>query len=233
MSKRSLIKKILILVLILALPGFLYYLLTVKGKNRYHPLAKFGPKTIAKTGHSVHGRFIPDTIFHIVPDFKLTDENGNPVSFKNFEGKIVVAGFFYTHCPSVCTTIMANMDSLAEASAKSKLVSFISVTVDPARDTPPALKDYAKKFTAPKDKWLFLTGDTTSIYLFARQGLLVNALKVDKDNFIYSDQLILLDSHRRIRGYYAGASATEVQRLSDEIKVLITEELLNKEEPLY
>ena len=72
MGKLSLIKKILILVLILALPGFLYYLLTVKGKNRYHALAKFGPKEIAKTTHRVKGKDVPDTIYHTLSDFKLT-----------------------------------------------------------------------------------------------------------------------------------------------------------------
>ena len=233
MSRFSLVKKIPILVFILIIPGFLYYLLTVKGKNRYHPLPVFGPKILAKTSHSVHGKEIPDTIFHVIPDFKLADQDGKPVSFKNLEGKILVAGFFYTHCPALCSTLIANVDSLAEATAKNGMVKFASITVDPQRDTPPVLKEYAKRFNIPASKWLFLTGDTSTIYPLARNGFLVNALQETKDDFIYSDQLILVDSHRRIRGYYSGASATDVQRLDDEIKVLLTEELLNKEEPLY
>ena len=233
MSAKSLVKKIPILVFILVIPGFLYYLLTVKGKNRYHPLPKFGPKAIAKTGHKFHGQFIPDTIFHTIPDFNLTDQDGKPVSFKTFAGKIVVAGFFYIHCPTVCNTIISNVDSLAGEYAPNKLVRFASVTVDPSRDTAPILKEYVKKLNNSSDKWRFLTGDTAVIYPLARKGFLVNAVQVDKDNFIYSDQLILVDSHRRIRGYYSGANATDLQRLDDEIKVLLTEELLNKEEPLY
>jgi protein SCO1/2 len=126
----------------------------------------------------------------------------------------------------------ANMDSLAQAWAKNSMVFFASITVDPERDSVKALNSYAKKFTA-SPKWLFLTGDTSTIYSLARQGFLVNALKVNKDDFIYSDKLILIDQHKRIRGYYSGASLTDVIRLNDEIKVLISEELLEKDVPLY
>lgn len=232
MGKLSLIKKILILVLILALPGFLYYLLTVKGKNRYHPLAKFGPKEIAKTFHRVKGKDVADTIYHALNDFTLTDQDGKSVSLKTFDGKIFVADFFYTHCPNICTTMNANMDSLSRAWVKNKMVYFASVTVDPDRDTAPALKAYSKKFPGSA-KWFFLTGDTATTYPLARKGFLVNALKVDQDNFIYSDKLILVDSHKRIRGYYSGASTADVIRLNDEIKVLISEELMEKDKPLY
>jgi len=232
MGKLSLIKKILILVLILALPGFLYYLLTVKGKNRYHALAKFGPKEVAKTTHRVRGKDVPDTIYHTLRDFKLTDQDGRTVSLKTFEGKLFVANFFYTQCPNICATMNANMDSLSRAWAKNKMVYFASITVDPDRDTAPVLKEYSKKFPGSA-KWLFLTGDTSTIYPLARTGFLVNALKVDKDNFIYSDKLMLIDSHGRIRGYYSGASMPDVLRLNDEIKVLISEELMAKDTPLY
>ena len=232
MGKLSLIKKILILVLILALPGFLYYLLTVKGKNRYHALAKFGPKGIAKTTHRVRGKDVPDTIYHKLNDFKLSDQDGNIVSLKIFDGKIFIANFFYTHCPNICTTMNANMDSLSRAWAKNKMVYFASITVDPDRDTAPVLKQYSEKFPGSA-KWFFLTGDTSTIYPLARNGFLVNALKVDKDNFIYSDKLMLIDSHKRIRGYYSGASMPDVLRLNDEIKVLISEELRAKDTPLY
>src|ERR1700712_4958136 len=99
MNKLGLLKKIIILALILALPGFLYYLLTAQGKNRYKPLPIFGPKQLAKTFHKVHGKAIPDTIYHTLNDFDLKDQNGRVVSFKTFVKKIVVINFFYTHCP--------------------------------------------------------------------------------------------------------------------------------------
>ncbi len=102
MKKAGIVKKISILVLVLVVPGFLYYLLVSKGKNRYKPLPVFGPKQVAKTTHKVKGKDIPDTIYHTLPDFKLTDQNGKPVSLKTFADKIFVVDFFYTQCPSVC-----------------------------------------------------------------------------------------------------------------------------------
>jgi protein SCO1/2 len=233
MYKFRLLKKIIILGLILALPGFLYYLLTEKGKNRYRPLPIYGPKHLAKTSHKFHGKIIPDTIFHTIADFNLTDQHGKPVSFKNFEKKILVVNFFYTNCPTLCHTVNANVDSLSENYGKNKMVYFASVTVDPKRDHGKVLKDYANKNTPLSPKRLFLTGDTATIYNFARKGLLVDALQTGENDFIYSNKLILVDSERRIRGYYSGELRTDAARLNDEIKVLIAEELRKNDKPLY
>jgi protein SCO1/2 len=233
MKKAGIVKKIVVLVLILVVPGFLYYLLTSQGKNRYKPLPIFGPKLLAKTTHRVKGKDIPDTIFHTLSDFKLTDQNGKKVSLTTFDNKIFVAGFFYTHCPGVCDLMNNNVSFLDSIYAKNKMVYFVSITVDPERDSIRVLKSYAKKFKPSSAKWLFLTGDTSTVYNLARKGFLVNALQIDKDNFIYSDKLILIDQNKRIRGYYTGASTDEVNRLDDEIKVLISEELRKKDVPLY
>src|SRR6201996_4690935 len=233
MSKAGLIKKFIILVFILIIPGFLYYLLVTKGKNMYHPLPVFGPKSLANTFHRKGGKKVPDTIYQTLSDFKLLDQDGKAVSFNTFDGKIIIVDFFYTHCPTVCNTINGYMDTLARNYAKNNLVYFASITVDPQRDSVKAIKNYAKTFTDHGPQWLFLTGDTATIYPLARRGFLVNALDAGKGDFIYSDKMVLIDSHKRIRGYYSGASFTDVSRLNDEIKVLISEELLTKEEPLY
>ena len=228
------VKNILILALILAVPGFLYYLLTTKGKNRYKPLPIYGPKIVAKTMQKgFHGKLIPDTIYHLVGDFKLTDQNGDPVSQKTFENKIVIFSFFFSNCPTVCTQVNRNLDSLAQGYLKNKMIQFVSVSVDPERDTPEALKKYAAQYHISSDKWRFLTGDTTNIYRLARQGLLVNALKAGsgKNDFIYSDKVIMVDAGHRIRGYYSGTSITDILRLNDEIHVQITEELRKVETP--
>jgi len=217
-------KKLIILVLILAVPGFLYYLLTVKGKNRYKPLAIYGPKQVAKTGHSRHGKYIPDTIYHKLPDFSLTDQLGKPVSLKTFDYKIFVVSFLYTHCSSVCNEVNKNMERLAHAYRNNKMVRFVTITVDPERDTPQALLAYAKPFKLSPEKWRFVTGDTTTIYNLVRNGFLVNAMKAG-DEFVFSDKMILIDADKRIRGYYTGTSLPEAMRLNDEIKVQIAEEL--------
>jgi protein SCO1/2 len=218
------VKKLIILVLILAVPGFLYYLLTVKGKNRYKPLAVYGPKQVAKTGHSRRGTYIPDTVYHKLGSFKLTNQLGQPVTEKSFDYKIIVVSFFYTHCQSVCGAVNKNMERLAWAYRKNRMVRFVTITVDPERDNPAALLAYSKTFKLPVEKWQFLTGDSTGIYSLARNGFLVNALKAGND-FVYTDKLILIDADKRIRGYYTGTSLPEAVRLNDEIKVQIAEEL--------
>jgi len=232
MKKAGVLKKILILVLVLAVPGFLYYLLTSQGKNRYKPLPVFGPKILTKTAHHTKGKLIPDTIFHTIGDFKLTDQNGSIVSPKTFDNKIFVVNFFYSGCPTVCNLVNENISQLAQTYAKNKMVYFVSITVDPEKDSVAALKQYSEKFK-PSSKWLFLTGDTATTYNLARKGFLVNALQVAKNDFNYSDKIILVDQQKRIRGYYTGASTAEVTRLDDEIKVLVLEELSRNDTPLY
>jgi protein SCO1/2 len=233
MKKAGILKKIAILVLVLIVPGFLYYLLTAEGKNRYKPLQIFGPKPLAKTTHKVKDKDVPDTLFHTLNDFNLTDQNGQKVSLKTFDNKIFITNFFYTHCPSVCSQVNNNVSKLVSNYGKNKMVYFVSITVDPKRDSTGVLKNYGKSFKPASAKWLFLTGDTSTIYNLARKGFLVNALQTGNDDFIYSDKLILIDQSKRIRGYYTGASVEEVNRLNDEIKVLISEELRKNDKPLY
>lgn len=224
-------KKIMILVLILAVPGFLYYLLTVGGKNRYKSLLYFGPKKLSGTFHKFHGEKIPDTTYHQLPQFSLIDQNGNTVTKNSFEKKIFVAGFFYTGCPNICSQINENMRKLAVTYRKNTMVQFVSITVDPQKDSPEVLKKYTTRFDIPADKWLFLTGDTASVYNLTRNGFLVNAAKLDNGEFAFSDKLVLIDAEKRIRGYYAGTSAPDINRLNDEIKVQISEELRKVKAP--
>jgi len=126
-----------------------------------------------------------------------------------------------------------NISVLANGYAKNKMIDFVSITVDPQRDSTTVLKQYAEKFNAPAGKWLFLTGDTSTIYPLARNGFLVNALKVTNDDFIYSDKIILIDQAKRIRGYYSGTDPDDVTRLDNEIKVLVSEVLRSKDKALY
>jgi protein SCO1/2 len=219
------IKKIIILVLILGLPGFLYYLLEVGGTNRYKPLAIYGPKVVSKTYHKYHGKHIPDTIFHQIADFNLTDQDGKKVSLKSYYGQILVVNFFFIHCPTVCKQMNSNISILAGNYRNNKMIKFVSLTVDPDRDSAPALKKYADQFKVSPAKWSFLTGDTATVYNLARQSFLVNALQLGKDDFIYSDKLILIDPVHRIRGYYESNNSNDVTKLNDEIKVQIAEEL--------
>ncbi|WGQ08153.1 SCO family protein [Pedobacter gandavensis] len=227
----SQIKKILILVTILAVPGFLYYLLQEKGKNRYRPLPIFGKKEVASTFHSVKGKQIPDTIYYQVPDFKLVNQNADSITWKNYEGKILVLNVFYSNeNPGKVSFANKAMKAFEATYDHNKTVNFVGLTIDPARDTPEVLAKYAQTLGAQPGKWDLLTGDSTAIYSLVNKGLSIDAHQEVENGtrkFIYSNMFVLLDPQRRIRGYYPASSQEALSQLNDEIKVLITEELRN------
>lgn len=229
--KGSSIKKVLILVTILALPGFLYNILKEEGKNRYRPLQFFGPKKVASTFHSVRGEQIPDTIYHKPENFKLINQDGDTVTLENYAGKIHVINLFYTkgntEAVHIANTAMKDLESHY---VKNKAVNFISLSIDPTNDTPEVLKDYAAKIGAIGGKWDMLTGDSTTIYNLINKGLFVDAHRETvngEDKFVYSNMFVLLDYKHHIRGYYEATSHEDLSKLDDEIKVLIIEELRN------
>ncbi|MBB2146660.1 SCO family protein [Pedobacter sp. LMG 31464] len=225
------IKKILILVTILAVPGFLYYLLQEKGKNRYKPLAIYGAKQVASTFHSVRGKQIPDTIYHKVEDFKLVNQKSDTVSWKNYEGKIILAHLFYTSGGNYGIDVANKaLGVLNKEYVKNTMVHFIGLTMDSEHDQPAVLADYADKLKAKAGKWDLLTGDSTVINQFIKKGLLLDALKSTENGqtkFTFSNMFVLLDPQHRIRGYYEATNQEAISKLDDEIKVLIAEELRN------
>ncbi len=224
----SSLKKVLILVTILAVPGFLYYLLQEKGKNRYKPLPYFGPKIVAGTFHSFHGKQIPDTIYHLVDDFKLVNQHGDTLSWASFKDKIVVLNLFYTKGGFGVDFTNKAVKAFESAYRKNKMVNFVGVTIDPIQDTPKVLSDYARKLSAKAGKWDLLTGDSVQVYTLINKGLYLDALqRIEKGErkFAYSNLFVLLDPQHHIRGYYDVTRQETLSKLDDEIKVLITEEL--------
>ena len=225
------IKKILILVAILAVPGFLYYLLQEKGKNRYRPLAIYGEKKVANTFHSVRGKQIPDTIYHQIADFKLVNQRGDTVSWKNYNGRVILINLFYTSEKNYGVDFASKaMGGFSKLYEKNKMMHFISLTIDPVNDKPAILDGYAKRLQADTSKWDLLTGDTTEVSKLIKSGLLLDALKTTRNGgsvFTYNNMFVLIDTHRKIRGYYEATNQEALSKLDDEIKVLIAEELRN------
>ncbi|MFC5282354.1 SCO family protein [Pedobacter alpinus] len=219
------LKKILILVTILAVPGFLYYLLQAKGKNRYKPLPILGPKIVAGTFHTKRGEKIPDTIYHAINYPVLFDSNGDSVLLAKNTQQLIIVNFFYSRNKEVLPLVNEQLSALQEEYKDNKRIKFVSISIDPDFDKPNLLKSFETEIGAKFNKWNLLTADTSVTYRLARNQFFVNAVQIDKNNFIFSDKLILLDADNRIRGYYTGTSRDEGKRLSDEIKVLITEEL--------
>lgn len=221
------LKKIIILVAILALPGFLYYLLKEKGKNRYKPLPFYGPKELPGTFTSRRGKKIPDTIYHTIRDFELVNQEGKEVRFPSSSRRITIANFFYTGCTSGCEASILAMNRAYERFNKNPLLHFMSISLDPLRDTPEALTAYGKKFKALPGKWDLLRGDQTEVFQLAKQDFLLDAVidTVNGTDILHSSTIVLLDPQKRIRGMYDPSRKESVDLLIDETKVLIAEEL--------
>jgi len=225
--KRSPIKKVLILVSILAIPGFLFfYLLPHFAKNRYKSLPIFGKKIVATTFHSVKGKKIPDTIYHQIPDFKLVNQHNDTISWKSLENKIVVLNLFHTGASKQQAS--QYIKQLSDGYEQKPLVKFLSLSVDPADQS--KIKDFAASFKAIVGKWDFLAGDTAQTYPLIKNGLLLDVVEDDtrkKPSFIFSNKILLIDNLHRIRGIYEADNKEANARLEDEIKVLIAEYLRN------
>jgi protein SCO1/2 len=156
---------------------------------------------------------------HLVGDFNFLDQSGHEVSQDYWKGKIVVASYFFTSCPSVCPKVMYQLKRVQAYGAKNVLIC--SFTVDPDRDSVGRLKTYAVK-EGIKSGWFLLTGDKISLYRFARTDLMIDATDGDggPGDFIHSDKLVLIDPQKQIRGYYTGTDEKEVNRLVHDIDKL-------------
>lgn len=230
-KKKSIFSKITILAIILVMPGLLYYFLQQKAENRYQALPILGPKSLTGTFHSKRGKKIPDTLYHHVEPFVLHNEEGIESSFPVENQSVSIVNFFYTNCDTFCLDMNRGMSRLAHIFKRNDIIQFFTISVD-STDTPQKLKSYAHQFDKDSTHWQFLGGDEEKALSVSKQGFLLDALRdtTRENNFIISPQLVLLDSKQRIRGYYDGSNAKQMDLLIDEIKLLITEELRNRKQ---
>lgn len=211
------LKRVLIVAGILIIPS-VFYLALRTGKNNYKHLEIFGPKEVAATTTNN----VPDTIYHKIGEFSLTDHYGRTITKNLVENKIYVADFFFATCKTICPKMSTQMERVQDKFKDDNDVLMISHTVNPENDSVSVLFDYAQKHHAIKDKWYFLTGDKKQIYDLARNSYFITAMKGNggPDDFIHSEQFVLIDKEGRIRGFYDGTDRAEVNRLIEEIEVL-------------
>ncbi len=180
-----------------------------------------------------NGKPINDTIWHKIPDFSLTNQLGQKVSWKDLSGKIVVVDFFFTHCPTICPALTRSMLRLQDGITNSKKIGdnkqqflhLLSLSIDPERDSVERLKQWADRFQIDPDQWWLLTGSKKEIY-----DLAINEMKIGivdgqgiDTSFIHTDHFVLLDTNRIVRGYYHGLDSTSMSRLSEDIILLTLE----------
>jgi protein SCO1/2 len=158
---------------------------------------------------------------HRISDFSLTDQTGETVTYDDFENKIYVADFFFTTCPSICPKMTASLSELSDFYKNDNDIMFLSHSVTPAKDSVSVLAAYAKKYSVNHDTWKLVTGDKKHIYELARRSYFAVTTEGDggvKD-FIHTENFILVDKERKIRGFY-GTSAEEMERLKSDVVIL-------------
>lgn len=222
-------KKVIGLFLILLLPTTIYFVLTT-GKHNILHLPYYGNKDVVKV--TENGKEKTDTIYHSIPDFSFTDQLGKTITQKDFEGKIYVTDFFFATCPGICPKMSAQLLRVQEKFEEYPDVMLLSHTVNPKQDTVEALAAYAEMVHANNERWHFVTGNKEDLYKQALYGYLLNASEdiLAPGGFLHSEMFVLIDKQRHIRGFYDGTSVKDVNRLIDEIKVLIAEEMIPKKE---
>lgn len=213
MNKKS-SRRILAVLGILFFPS-LFWLLLTTGKNHFKHLPFIGPYDVSEKG---------DTVYHSIPSFSFINQEGKIITDKDLSGKIYVANFFFVTCPKICPKMTDELRRVQDAYRGVEDVKFLSHTVNPEQDTVSALNEYAMKHGADNRQWWFLTGNKDSIYSIARNGYLVPAAQgVTSNDFFHTQDLLLIDKEKHIRGIYDGLEPAEVDTLIDEIKLLMHE----------
>ena len=160
--------------------------------------------------------------YHTIADFSLTNQNGKIITQKAYADKIYIADFFFTTCPTICPIMTKNMAGIQEQIIDDDDVLLLSHSVTPVIDSVAQLKKYALEKGVNDTKWNLVTGDKKQIYQLARKSYL--AVKNDGDggpfDMIHTENFILVDKERRIRGFYDGTKTEDIEKLLKDLDIL-------------
>jgi protein SCO1/2 len=159
----------------------------------------------------------PLPVYGTLPDFTLTDQDNQATTLATLRGNVCIADVIFTRCAGQCLITSGSMKEIQAALPAPLPVKLISLTTDPAYDTPPVLKKYGVRFDAQDGRWIFLTGDKTALHHATVDGLKLAAVAKTpadqqdaNDLFIHSTKLVLIDKEGRIRGYFDGDAPESV-----------------------
>ena len=164
--------------------------------------------------------------YHKISDFKLTNQNGKEITQANYKDKIYVADFFFTTCQDICPIMTKNMYRLQEELKNDDDILFLSHTVIPEIDTVQQLKKYAIENDVDDSKWNLVTGEKKQIYNLARKSYLaVEDTEYGKFDMIHTENFMLIDKEKQIRGFYDGTDDKEIDKLLSDIQILKKQDL--------
>ena len=193
----------------------IYFLTSQKRKLPVYNPYDVNPKLVdSKIQHVKKG--------HKIADFNLINQNGKVITQKDYDNKIYVADFFFTRCTTICPIMSTHMADLQKEFKNDDDIKFLSMSVTPVIDSVSVLKAYAETKGAIDTKWNLTTGDKKHIYQLARKSFMAVLDEGDGgiQDFIHTEQFILVDKKKQIRGFYDGTSSEDIQRLIDDIKLL-------------
>ncbi len=190
-------------------------------------------------------------VYGRVPDFSLIERSGRRVTLADVLGKVWIADFFYTECTDTCPLQSAHMARLQADFAGERDLRFVSISVDPEHDTPEVLSEYAARFRADPERWLFLTGRRDAIYRLAVDGFRLGVVdqgqkaqgapgrdrawlgpapawahpvpNPERKPIIHSSRFVLVDRQAQIRGYYHGTDRESLERLRKNVRIVLRE----------
>jgi len=173
---------------------------------------------------TVDGKTEVDTLYATIPPFSFVNQYGKTITDKDVSGKIYVADFFFTSCPSICPIMQRNMLTVYNEFKNDQNVKILSHTIDPKHDTIPVLKQYADKLGISGDSWWLLYGKKEEVYQIAEKNYLVSAKDDSKQGYIHDGYFILIDKQKRIRGSYDGTDMKQVNQLVADMHTLERED---------
>ncbi|MFK7906464.1 MAG: SCO family protein [Chitinophagales bacterium] len=182
----------------------------------YYKDANFTPHWYASDSDSLQS-------FHQIPPFQLIDQEGDTITERTFQNKIYVTDFFFTTCPGICPRMTDNMGLLQEAFKTDTEVLLLSHSVTPEYDSVSILKNYALERDIISSKWHLVTGERTQIYGLGRNAYFVEedlGLEKEPEDFLHTENFVLIDHNRHIRGIYNGLNKTDISQLIADIKTL-------------
>lgn len=182
----------------------------------YYSDASFTPHWLAPDSEALAN-------FHEIPDFELTNQNGEKVTRDKFDGRIYVVDFFFTSCGGICPKMTANMALVQEAFRGDEGVRLLSHSVTPTHDTVEVLAAYAKKYGIDDAQWDLVTGPRAEIYDLGRTAYFVEedlGQAKDDDDFLHTENFVLVDAKRHVRGVYNGLNKASVAQLIRDIQQL-------------
>ncbi len=165
--------------------------------------------------------------FHRIADFALLNQYGDTITQKSFDDKIYITDFFFTTCQTICPIMTNHMEQIQQEFKDDKEVMLLSHSVTPEIDDVPVMYEYAKKHNAIKNKWHLVTGDKKEIYDLARKSYFTTKTDGDggKYDMIHTENFVLVDKEKRIRGIYDGTDPEEIEKAISDIKTLKKEYL--------